>query len=369
LARVLLALTLAATPSLVDAWPYGNQSVRGVNAGGWLVLEKWMTPNVFQGLPGNVEDEHALCTYLGQAAAQQRLRAHWDTWVTEADFAFWAQSGLNHVRLPIGYWALDIGVGEPWVSGSWDYVVKAAEWCKRYGLQLMIDLHGVPGSQNGWDHSGQSGAVRFYYDDNNLRRAANVIRRIAEWANSTELRDTVSVIQIINEPVLWDDYDYRLNKLKEYYRMAYDAVRAVNDIAVVCVHDAFIGWDNWYYLRDDPHYFWVMLDVHLYQVFGDNWPGMSCQQHAAYPCTYRQRLAEANAKLWTIVGEWSAATPGELGCNNQADFVKQQIGMFETASGWVMWAHANGQGWREWSYRDSFAAGWINPNGPNNPQC
>lgn len=141
-------VVLAASRSF--AWPYGEEKIRGVNAGSWLVLEKWMNSvqnGVFAGLPESVDDEYKLCEYLGPVAAEERLRNHWHTWVTEADFKFWASTGLNHVRLPIGYWALDIRPGEPWVSGSWDYVVKAAGWCKKYGLQLMIDLHGAPGSQ------------------------------------------------------------------------------------------------------------------------------------------------------------------------------------------------------------------------------
>jgi len=369
MAKILNVFLLVALASGAWSWPYGEQKVRGVNVGSWLLLEKWMTPDVFNGVPDSINDEYELCQHLGYQAAEQRLRSHWSTWVTEADFASWAAAGLNHVRLPIGYWALDIKEGEPYVSGSWEYVIKAAEWCKKYNLQLMVDLHGAPGSQNGNDHSGHAGSIDFYYSDENLQRAANVIGQIARWANATEWRQTVSIIQLLNEPVLWDDYNYRLQRLKDYYRMAYDEVRRYNDIAVVAVHDAFIDLNNWYYLRDDPHYFWVMLDTHLYQVFGDGWGDMSCGQHANYPCTYHSKLAEANAKLWTVVGEWSSATPGQLGCTNQQFFTRQQIAAYEVASGWFMWAHNHAEGWREWSFKHAYESGWINPNGPNLPQC
>lgn len=110
--------------------------------------------------------------------------------------------------------------------------------------------------QNGEDHSGRSGSVGFFYNDDNLNRATNVVRKIAQWANAAEWRNTVSIIQLLNEPILKDDYHYRLGRLKQYYRMGYDAVRQVNDIAVVAVHDAFIDLSNWYYLRDDPHYWY-----------------------------------------------------------------------------------------------------------------
>lgn len=48
--------------------------LRGVNLGGWLVLEKWMTPSLFEGL--QAVDETSYCVELG-ACAEQTLTAHW----------------------------------------------------------------------------------------------------------------------------------------------------------------------------------------------------------------------------------------------------------------------------------------------------
>lgn len=35
---------------------FGQDKVRGVNLGGWLVLEPWITPSIFEDTPGNVVD-------------------------------------------------------------------------------------------------------------------------------------------------------------------------------------------------------------------------------------------------------------------------------------------------------------------------
>jgi len=35
---------------------FGEEKIRGVNLGGWLVLEPWITPSVFEATPGNVVD-------------------------------------------------------------------------------------------------------------------------------------------------------------------------------------------------------------------------------------------------------------------------------------------------------------------------
>ena len=49
---------------------------------------------------------------------------------------------LNHVRVPIGYWAFDTSGGEPFISGQVDYLWKAVGWARNHGLKLIIDLHG-----------------------------------------------------------------------------------------------------------------------------------------------------------------------------------------------------------------------------------
>jgi glucan 1,3-beta-glucosidase len=58
---------------------------------------------------------------------------------------------LNHVRIPIGYWAYDVGPGEPYITGQHNYLLKAIGWAATYNLKVIIDLHGAPGSQNGYE--------------------------------------------------------------------------------------------------------------------------------------------------------------------------------------------------------------------------
>ena len=49
---------------------------------------------------------------------------------------------LNHVRIPIGYWAFDVSGGEPYVQGQLPYLKKAIEWAESYKLKVIVDLHG-----------------------------------------------------------------------------------------------------------------------------------------------------------------------------------------------------------------------------------
>lgn len=58
---------------------------------------------------------------------------------------------LNHVRIPIGYWAYEVGPGEPFISGQHEYLLQAVTWAETYNLKVIVDLHGAPGSQNGYN--------------------------------------------------------------------------------------------------------------------------------------------------------------------------------------------------------------------------
>lgn len=53
-----------------------------------------------------------------------------------------AFDSLNHVRLPIGYWAFDVSAGEPYIQGQLPYLSKAVTWAQNHGLKVIVDLHG-----------------------------------------------------------------------------------------------------------------------------------------------------------------------------------------------------------------------------------
>lgn len=120
-----------------------------------------ITPELFAPLPDNVVDgksngklclspdiwltssaEWTLGQYLGHDAAYDVLKPHWDSWITQEDIQNIANAGLNHVRLPVGYWAVKENSGDDYVSGAYPYVGKALDWAQAAGIKVMIDLHG-----------------------------------------------------------------------------------------------------------------------------------------------------------------------------------------------------------------------------------
>lgn len=124
------------------SFDYNNQKVRGVNLGGWLVTEPWITPSVFERAGEGAIDEYTLCQTLGRDAALSLLSEHWASWITSADLANIAAAGLNHVRIPIGYWSVAPVDGDPYVQGALEYMDQAIGWAGSAGLKVLIDLHG-----------------------------------------------------------------------------------------------------------------------------------------------------------------------------------------------------------------------------------
>ena len=133
------------------------EKIHGTNLGNWLVLEKWMKPDLFAST--HTEDETWLARKMPADEFEKLIRAHRDTYVTEEDFRFIAENGLNTVRLPVPYFTF--GDRPPFV-GCVEWIDKAFDWAEKYGLKVLLDLHTVPYSQNGYDNGGLTGVCHWY---------------------------------------------------------------------------------------------------------------------------------------------------------------------------------------------------------------
>lgn len=169
------------TPRLNESWVWGVNKVYGVNLGGWLntgvsngclggcvltYLEPFIVPALYEiyatGTNGQTAvDEYTLSQNMGSNMTAA-MTDHYETFITERDFAEIASAGLNWVRIPLPYWAIETYSDEPFLEGvSWQYFIKAIGWARKYGLRINLDFHALPGSQNGWNHSGRLGEINW----------------------------------------------------------------------------------------------------------------------------------------------------------------------------------------------------------------
>lgn len=104
-----------------------------------------MNPDAFTGAFSSAVDQYTFDSIPGSPAA---LEEHWATFFTESDIQELAATGLNALRIPIGFWAYD-NKDTPYQTGADKYLEKAIGWAKHCGMYVWVDLHGSPGSQNG----------------------------------------------------------------------------------------------------------------------------------------------------------------------------------------------------------------------------
>ncbi|KZW00959.1 exo-beta-1,3-glucanase [Exidia glandulosa HHB12029] len=400
----LLALAPSVVSAITTGFPYGSTTVRGVNLGGWLVLEPWITPSIFDNTgDSRVVDEYTYGQFVARATATSVLNNHWNTFITEQDFIAIKNAGLNHVRLPIGYWAWDVSGGEPYVQGQLPFLAKAITWAQNQGLKIVLDLHGAPGSQNGFDNSGQKGTPRWQTSQSNIDRTNAIIKKIAlQYASQSSV---IPIIATLNEPAGFFSQQL-LDVTRQYWYDSYGNVRfpfgnSTQGNTVLMIHDAFQPLSYWNgFMGTSTGRQGVAIDTHIYQMFSNALVAMNNSQHISNACNNAGELSAFN-DLWKIVGEWTTAatdcakylngrgtgarydgtlsgSPRVGSCTGLTGststfssayktflrqmFEAQTITFERNANGWIYWT------WKteitdEWSYQKGLAGGWI----PSNP--
>ena len=356
--------------------------LRGVNLGSWLVLEKWMVPSLFEGLQAT--DETTWCAEMGPRAAE-RLRAHWDSFITREDFCWIAEHGLDAVRIPVGHWIFGPDYpyhpkyGEqrhPFVSGGIEVLDRAMEWAAECGLRVVLDLHAAPGCQNGFDNGGIKDVCEWHTRPEYRAHSLTVLERLAERYRA---HPALHAIEVLNEP-RWDvPTDY----IKAYYLDAYARIRRhcpAERVAVI-FHDGFRSFREFLGFMQPPAFRNVIFDIHRYQCFerGD----IDADIHAHLRKAAGEWKDEADAiitelGLPTLCGEWSLGLDLKVvslwaeGPFNHAleemdrfqqdvasrGYAAAQLLTFEKYQGWFFWSYRT-ETTPAWSLRSSVERGWL----------
>ncbi|KAF7298343.1 Glycoside hydrolase family 5 protein [Mycena kentingensis (nom. inval.)] len=405
------------SPLLNETWTWGKDRVYGVNLGGWFVLEPFISPAVFQAYP-SARDEWNLATQMrADGTLQEKMEAHYDTFITEQDIAQIAAAGLNWVRVPIPFWAVsrwtDVGsdsypdsdevVAEPFLEGAcWKYIVRLFTWARKYGIRVNLDLHTIPGSQNGFNHSGKLGQINFLNGPMgvaNAQRALDYIRIITEFIAQEQWQDVVQMFGIMNEP---REAIIGRDSLNAFYIEAYNMIRGITGIGkgpYISFHDGFGGVSKWAGFMEGADR--VVLDTHPYWSFsgspnrepiatgtdadsaGGDWPSRTCDNWGGSLNSSRSNFGitvagewssgfndcgmylngvngtahYGDCSFWEDASQWDAASIAGVRAFNEASMDTFQDFFFWT---WRIGEAADGVVRSPlWSYKAGLAGGWI----------
>eukprot|EP00588_Corethron_pennatum_P017258 CAMPEP_0194307134 /NCGR_PEP_ID=MMETSP0171-20130528/3994_1 /TAXON_ID=218684 /ORGANISM="Corethron pennatum, Strain L29A3" /LENGTH=820 /DNA_ID=CAMNT_0039059029 /DNA_START=105 /DNA_END=2567 /DNA_ORIENTATION=+ len=322
------------------AFPF-MEKIKGVNLGSWMVLEPWITPGLFYQFIGGHEkntaqDMWTFCEVLGPEEGNRQLRNHWATWVTEEIIRSLSEDmGINSVRLPVGDWMyVPYGPYQGCTDGALEFVDRLLEWCEKYSISVLLDVHAQKGSQNGFDNSGQAMEVRWTSKINaypaglvtfehwNQRTAswlgkfsrelfavpevdhgniAHSLKVIEEIVRLYRYSSVIYGVEPVNEPWEWSPMEV----LKSFYWEGYLIVKRDAPKWKFVMHDSFrFDVNIWKGFMDGcPE---RVLDTHIYQAWLSPASRISFYNNA---CSWKEPINEMEKAFGPVfVGEWSLAT-------------------------------------------------------------
>lgn len=332
-----LPMLSAVGEDIVDA--DGNAVVlRGTNFGGWLVQEGWMCPTK---QTDTLSTDMTLYSRFGKEKAEALIAAYQESWITEEDFKTVKELGLNVVRVPFTYMNVYHHLSDKGEllhpdeftlrEDPFERLDFALEMCKKYGLYLILDMHGAVGSQNGSDHSGDTSRTNLYagtelgeaYREKTAELWALVAEHFAGESN-------VAGYDLLNEPTRasgatqWD-----------YYDVLYKAVRAEDPDHMIFIEATWepnnlpspedYGWEN------------VVYEYHHY-----NWDYNDQSNKSFY--TFKKLLGNTH-KVPSLIGEFNA-----WGDSRRSTGKRDQTDL-EANAGVLEFYNGEGWHWTTWTYK------------------
>ncbi len=312
-----------------------TKAMRGVNLGGWLVLEPWITPSLFEGT--NAPDEFTYCD-TADTSRFRKLSKHRKAFIGRQDFAWLAGQGIQAVRIPVGYWVF--GDQSPY-AGAIDYLDKAFGWAEEYGIKVLVCLHGVPGSQNGEMHSGRQGEIGWHTDPENILLSLVTIERLAKRYAG---RPGLLGIELLNEP----SKTIPKGTLRQYYKHGYRLVRTICGPRIWVVFSDCFQPRRWAWAMHWPFHRLAYLDNHQYQVFTPEDRELDPAGHVAKtggPVSKLIKRLGRHRRL--IIGEWSQALDKQSlkGLDSKAmqkaydEYTNAQLKAYNRADAWFYWTY------------------------------
>ncbi|MCD8341396.1 MAG: cellulase family glycosylhydrolase [Clostridiales bacterium] len=372
------------------------EQIRGANLGNWLVLEKWMQVQMFEGT--DAEDEVWLNRLMDRDELAQRMKAHRDTYVTEEDFKALHSHGVNLVRIPVPYFIFG---DRPPFLGCIEYLDLAFQWAERHGIRVLIDLHTVPDSQNGYDNGGITGVCKWCQEPEEVEFTLTVLERLARRYKD---HPALFGIEIVNEPIsltVWlsspsgpirgkpvDKEEAKgssyvpMKFLKPFYREAYRRLRAIlPEEKAIVFHDGFrlTGWNRFF---DESGMKNVYLDTHIYIFAMESFlPLHQLWWYRIYVGFNKWKVSNVAKHVPVIVGEWCicnqyAQKPGKRGGpaaeaetrRRFREVAALELDAWSVSAGYIYWNYqlwrsrdgAMDEGWKEsWDLARCWKHSWM----------
>ena len=263
-----------------------------------MVLEPWITPSLFYRFldkgkdttPAAAFDSWTVCQSLGGVDGNALMRAHWDSWFTEEHFVQLAHREVEILRLPVGDWTLNpYGPYVECMAGAAEKIDWFYDMAAKYNMKVLLDVHAMKDSQNGYDNSGKASNLEWTDSENFVHWPIEAANWFGDWNLATQKYDHINY-EAINwglqvheallqrwgshsafyafEPINEPQYHPLIDVLQDFYRESRKLVQKYTANAWFVMHSASdYHADTWNNLFRDDDMDKVAVDIHDYQAF------------------------------------------------------------------------------------------------------
>ncbi len=216
--------------------------LQGFGIGCWLLPEGYMWG--IRKLDRPWQFEEAIVDLIGEKDAATFWRLYYENFLTEHDIKAMQLMGVNSVRVALLASVLQPRYGQPdkppykYSEEGFRYLDNIVDWCGKYKVGLIWDMHGAPGAQNAANISDSDGQARLWTQkDKYWPRCIELWHKIAERYKTKEC---IIGYDLLNEPLLrrYDGIDVQL--LRELYVLLTEKIRTVDKDGII-----FIEGDDW----------------------------------------------------------------------------------------------------------------------------
>lgn len=201
----------------------------GTNLGNWLNPEGYMFDFKKTNCEWMIND--MVCELAGSDFAREFWQAFKDNYITEADIAYIKQTGANTIRLPFNYklFTREDYMGKNDETEGFKQMDKVIDWCRKYDLHLILDMHDCPGGQTGDNIDNGHGYPWLFESEASQQLFCQIWQKIA-----SRYKDEPVILgyELMNEPIATmfsDSLRAALNaKLEPLYKRATKAIRKVD---------------------------------------------------------------------------------------------------------------------------------------------
>ena len=216
-----------------------NLQLRGVSLGFWLMPEgyPWKLSNVFT--PKQYYDFFA--DLIGPDESRKFWIKYQDQFIHEADIKYIRSLGFNSIRVPFDYrlFSNEYYLGNTQQRG-FELLDRVINWCQKYDLWVILDMHAVPGGQAGW-HSDDGYTYPWLFEDGGEVYQRKTIHIWKEIAARYAREPAVLGYDLLGEPIhQFCDTTKLYPRLEPFYKKLVAGIREVD-----ANHIVFLGGVFW----------------------------------------------------------------------------------------------------------------------------